>query len=42
MNREEKFTVGIALGIIGFVLTVWLLFWGTVGTIVVHFVRKFW
>ena len=41
MDRDSKIAVA-ALGIIGFMITCWLLFWGTVGTIVIHFVKKFW
>jgi hypothetical protein len=41
MDSETKIGLTVA-GIVGLMLTVWLLFWGTVGTIVIHFVKKFW
>ena len=41
MSRDSKMAC-VVLGVIGFIFTCWLLFWGTVGAIVIHFVKKFW
>jgi hypothetical protein len=41
MSRDSKFACAV-LGIIGFVITCWVLFYGTVAAIVIHFVHKYW
>lgn len=41
MDKQSKIAIA-ALCMIGVAITAWLIFWGTVGTIVIHFVHKYW
>jgi hypothetical protein len=42
MDRQDKRILGVALSIIGIVLTCATVFYGTIVLVVAHFIRKFW